>query len=91
MASSSAIRLALTRRAILSPATHATRSASAASAVYAAKDEGQQSFAALTALVATAVGGAGLFGWEEDKADCTAIAAVVGKKDFDARYVMPEL
>ena len=46
-------------------------------------DEGGLRGAMGVALLAAA---AGLTGWKEEKADCTAIAAVVGKEGFVARY-----
>jgi len=41
------------------------------------------------AVMAAAVAGAGVIGWQSDskKADCAAIAAVVGKDGFGARCV----
>lgn len=41
-------------------------------------------------MAAAAATGAGLISWKSEKADCTAITAVVGKNGFGARCVEEE-
>ena len=92
MTTSSILRL-VGRRVSTSVASHPTviRSFSAAPASTAASStnnsEADIRGAAAVMVAAAAATGAGLISWKSEKADCTAITAVVGKNGFGARYV----
>lgn len=97
MSTSASILRVVSRRANNLSSTAASHSAvrsfsataPAALASTVTSNEADTRVGAAAVMAAAAVAGAGVIGWQSDskKADCAAIAAVVGKDGFGARCV----